>query len=135
MKNRHDVVCYLLSEGFNVSAAPWFRHIPCKNLKADDLVLWETILRRMDHPVSLKESCRTVIRKALRPKNVKKLHALDLPKSIKAWIVSDNIYSDKPIVRAAIRHTSISEWRAWKCMMAKILSNLSSRGVMDMNMF
>ncbi|KAH3816886.1 26S proteasome non-ATPase regulatory subunit 10-like isoform X2 [Dreissena polymorpha] len=92
-QNSQDIICFLLSEGFNVSADRYLMRYTYLHLVESNPQLLEAIFHRIENPASLKEHCRTVIRKALRPNMMGKITKLSLPKLMKVWIQTDNIYS------------------------------------------
>ncbi|KAL4226787.1 hypothetical protein ACF0H5_014766 [Mactra antiquata] len=91
-QNSQDIICYLLSEGYNLSQNAWLKRYTYLRLEESNPKLLEYIFYRCENPMTLKESCRKRIRQSLRPNLRDKVPLLNLPKALKQWIIKDFIY-------------------------------------------
>lgn len=91
-QNSQDIICYLLSEGFNISLDRWLMRYTYLKLEQANPELLAYIFHRCENPLSLKEICRSSLRRTLRPGIKEKLQHLQLPKSLKQWLAKDIIY-------------------------------------------
>lgn len=92
-QNSQDILCYLLSEGTNLSRDKWLLKYSYIQLFESNPDLLATVFHLCENPRPLRETCRTVIRKVLRPNLLVKVKKLNLPNSVKSWIGADSIYN------------------------------------------
>lgn len=92
-QNSQDILCYLLSEGINLSQDKWLLKYAYIQLFESNPDLLETVIFLCQNPLPLRQACRRTIRSALRPSLVEKVNKLKLPVSVRDWIAADVIYS------------------------------------------
>ena len=91
-QNSPDIIGYLLSEGYNVSADHSVRRYIFLQLEENSPELLAYIYYRCENPQTLKEMSRVVIRRALNPSIEERVFQLVIPKTLQDWIIQDNIY-------------------------------------------
>ncbi|XP_055998803.1 putative ankyrin repeat protein RF_0381 isoform X3 [Ostrea edulis] len=90
--NKHEIIKYLLSEGYNVSADESFKEILTVRLEETAPLLLELIHYKGANPATLKEACRFKLRRILGRRLMEAAHNLSLPKQLTEWVVTDLIY-------------------------------------------
>jgi ankyrin repeat protein len=90
--NKHGIIRYLLSEGYNVSADDSFKEILTVRLEETAPLLLELIHYKSANPASLKEACRFKLRRILGRRLAEAVSCLSLPKLLMEWVVTDFIY-------------------------------------------
>ncbi|XP_061186671.1 26S proteasome non-ATPase regulatory subunit 10-like [Saccostrea echinata] len=90
--NKHKIIRYLLSEGYNVSADESFKEILTVRLEETAPLLLELIHYKCANPSTLKEACRFKLRRILGRRLTEAVPNLSLPKILMEWVVSDFIY-------------------------------------------
>jgi hypothetical protein len=91
-QNSQDIISYFLSEGVNLSRDRWLMRYTYLKLEESNPELLAFVFHRCENPLTLKEICRSNIRKALQPKLKEKVYRLKLPKSLEHWVASDIIH-------------------------------------------
>ena len=91
-QNSQDIICYLLSEGYNVGKDSSFRRYIFLQLEESNPALLSYLQYRCENPLSLKEICRIFVRRGLQPSIREKLQGQNLPKSLLDWVTMDDIY-------------------------------------------
>ena len=91
--NKHSIIRYLLSEGYNVSADERFKEILTVRLEESAPLLLELLHYKCANPPSLKEACRFKLRRILGQRLTEdNLTSLSLPKLLIEWVITDFIY-------------------------------------------
>ena len=91
-QNSQDIVGYLLSEGYNVSGDLSLRRYIFLQLEETNPILFTYIYYRCENPMTLKETCRVVLRRNLTPPIQEAVFQLVIPKTLQDWTAEDNIY-------------------------------------------
>ena len=91
-QNSQNLIGYLLSEGYNVSADHSVRRYIYLQLEESSPDLLAYIYYRCDNPLMLKEICRVALRRHLNQSIKEKVFRLVIPKILQEWVAQDNIY-------------------------------------------
>lgn len=90
--NRHRIIRYLLSEGYNVSADQSFKEVSNVRLEETSPLLLELLHYKCANPPTLKEACRFKMRRILGKRLTEAATSLPLPKLLMEWVNNDFIY-------------------------------------------
>ena len=91
-QNSQDIIGFLLSEGYNVSGDQSLRRYIFLQLEESNPVLFAYIYFRCENPMTLKETCRVVLRKHLNQPINETVFQLAMPRILQDWTAEDNIY-------------------------------------------
>ena len=110
-QNSHDIIGYLLSEGYNVSADHSVRRYIYLQLEESSPDLLAYIYFRCENPLTLKEICRMALRRHLNQSIKEKVHLLVIPKILQVWVAQDNIYKhmmgDSCLMKTSVRRQKL----------------------------
>lgn len=90
--NRHRIIRYLLSEGYNVSGDQSFKEVSNVRLEETAPLLLELLYYKCANPPTLKEACRFKVRRILGKRLTEAATSLPLPKLLMEWVNNDFIY-------------------------------------------